>query len=219
MMNNPRAALNNVEFTSGLSPDSFDYVHSTGYFQMRNGRHAEDELTDGARFLGFGVPFNGAGGFDTGEEITPITELSALAENHQKVDLQGKGVGPRMYNSPQAAEGFTELPDWLGAYVFSVRPDRLLDLRDSEGSKISRIARHAGRMVSSAVGGLDKVVNNLHRSYGDTDAVLMTQPPRAAMRQSMERHQPDLEGVPAEFMIIRNSLVTLTRVGTVRRTA
>lgn len=215
----PQEVLKEVIFYQGFPLGSVEFNNEHGFFVVEEAGVAADAI----RFLAFGSPLAHRGGIDMAAEVSPVVNLADLHEEHRTIGLQGKGVGPRMYNTPQAALGYTpvEAPEGtyiFGAYTFDLDPERILDMRPSEGNALSRIVRHARRIVRQKRRGLAAVVDEIHASYeerGEHDAVSMTQPPNAKRRQVMERHYPDLEGYPAQFMIIRNAAITLRNVGLV----
>lgn len=201
------AMFPSVEFTDAdiTASPSFVLDNNLGFV-----RSTDAEPTS---FVGFGAPYSSVGGMDNDELITPITGLRQLHPGDQTVDKQGKGVGPRMYNTPEAALGTSDIPDVIGAYIFALNLARILDMRRRQGGTPIRILRHASRMVKSRVGSLDGLVDSIHRSFGDAEAVLYSQPPRAALRQECERRSQSPPGMPAEFMIVRHGL--LRKIGTV----
>jgi len=204
-MANPEQVIRGVQFDASFDISSIAIDNQLGFLTVTS-------PTDSSRLnlLGFGSAFDRDGGFVEGDITDPILNLHDLPPQYQTIDLQGKGVGPRMYNSPQAALGYTELPRTIGAYVFTIDPNKTKDLRTEEGSKARRIGRHGLRIVRTKIQGLDDVVDSVHEGYGDNEAVLMTQPPRAVLRQK-EFDEPK-PGIPEELIIIRSAL-TLKRVG------
>jgi hypothetical protein len=202
-----------VKFHPEFDIEVLRYDSSLGFIALQGGRHRDDST-----LIGFGAPFSpiAPDGFDAGDEVRPITQLQQIPKDFRTNDLL-KGVGFRAYNTPEAALGYTDIPDtWIGAYAFEVDRRWIYDMRQEEGSRPARIMRHGFRMVQRYVNirGLESVTDRIHEKYGEADAVLMTQPPRADARQRVERDAPNPEGVPAEFMIIRNAGITLRRVGT-----
>jgi len=204
-MANPEQVIRGVQFNTSFDISNIDIDNQLGFLTVAS-------PTDSSRrnLLGFGSAFDRNGGFVEGDITDPILDLDDLPLQYRNIDLQGKGVGPRMYNSPQAALGFTQLPRTIGAYVFTIDPDKIKDLRTVEGPKAQRIGRHALRIVRTKLQGLDGVVDAIHAGYGNSEAVLMTQPPRAVLRQK-EFDEPK-PGIPEELIIIRSAL-TLKRVG------
>jgi hypothetical protein len=211
-MVDPRELTADVHFEPDFDPDSLQWNEQLGFLQISESVLAARSL----RLAGFGAPISRDGGFDTAKLVHPLVDFAELPEEACTIDAQGKGVGPRMYNTPQAAHGLANLPEVFGAYVFEVDRGDLLDKRATEGGRLTRIARHASRMIRS-VGNVEGVVAGVHRQYGEAGAVLFTQPPRADLRQRTERHAENPADVPAEFIIVRSAAITLRRIGTAER--
>lgn len=209
-------ALEVIRFDTEFNTDNLQFNEEMGFIQLN-----PDYLAiDGLRLLGFGAPLSRDGGFDAANTVTPIVNFDDLAAEDRTIDINGKGVGPRMYNTPQAAHGLAELPPSFGAYTFDIQtdPHHLRDMREVVGNKLTQVARHGGRIVRGLTeSGRRKIVSGIHEEYGSADAVLLPQPPRADIRQRVERHSENPDGMPAEFIIVRNAAITLRRVGTVQR--
>lgn len=180
----------------------------------------EDPKENTRRLVGFATPFDPKGGINPNNSVTPITEYADLPEDARSIDKQGKGVGPRLYNVREAFGGSKERPPFIGLYMLDVRVDHIVDMRQSQGSSIGQIMRHAGRIVRSVVVGEDAVVQDIHAEYNARntnedllDAVLYNVPPHPALRQRAHRVEtPD--GLVPKFLIIRNPAIEMTRLGT-----
>jgi hypothetical protein len=232
-MVNPREVVEPVRFIDAFDVATLRFNEELAYLQVAYDEqsgflqvHEAEVAANAIRLVGFGAPKAADGTFDMSEEVTPITRLEDLHSSDQNIDTQGKGVGPRMYNSPPAAFGFTTLPKdgQMGTFTFDIDPRRLLDLRGEQGSALAQIGRHAGRIVTSRFGSLAQTIDAIHADYDrrmqaknpdvvSPDAVLLGQPPRAGWRQRVERKAVDPLGMPPEFMIIRNPSVLLRRIG------
>lgn len=135
-----------------------------------------------------------------------ITELTMLPRDQRRADIVGKGVGPRLYNSPEAELG-SSLPGRAALYAVAVDPEKILDFRrsteQSVSGKLLRIAEHAGKVIAAKTmpNGLGRVVDRVHASYGDAETVVWAQPPRAQLRQNHRggRATP----LPPAFALIR----------------
>lgn len=144
------------------------------------------------------------------------TEYADLPPEAQRVHLVGKGVGMRLYNTPQALEGLANPPERIGAYTVTLNthPGRLLDTRQASdgtlGGKSHRVARHLGRMVYSHAEDLAVLTHAIHKAYGSADAVLISQPPLPRLRELVRGARPP---VPSAFLIIRNPHVPLFGAG------
>lgn len=198
--------IDSFELKPDFDPSAFRHDHDTGFYI---GAAATEGL---ARFVGFGAPFGRAsegGGFDQAEVVHPLTDFEDLPSEHWNSAKQGKGIGPRMHNAPEAVLGQPGgLPDSLGIYTFDMDPERILILKDR--GALRTILRHAGVLVRSASGGLERVTQRVHESYGEHQAVLWRQPPRAVARQFARGGSLS---TPPKFMIIRDQDIDLYRVG------
>lgn len=201
--------IKRVDFDPAFPVDALRYNEQYGFLQLDEGSLA----TDAIKFVGFGAPRSRSGGFDLEAREEPIVDLADLHPSAQKAGIQAKGVGFRAYNTPPASQALTDVPKVQGAYVFELRPEAIRDRRRAEGDTFTRIGRHADRLAGSQRTSLADVVEDVHASYGNADAVLYTQPPRAQIRQFFQRLSPDVVGVPGEFMIVRSPLVRPTKVG------
>ncbi len=209
----PETIVDSVSFQPDFSSDRLGYNPELGFLEVDEKLIAFGSI----RMLGFGVPITRSGGIDTRQTVQPITEFQQLPAEARTISLQGKGVGPRLYNVPPAVQGLPSESDIVGAYTVDLdtSPDRLLDLREWSGGPIRQIARHAGRSVMAKATSLEAVVDKIHGFYGDADAVLLKQPPLPSIRQ-MLRKARNPEDVAAEFIIVRNPHILLTKVGTVQ---
>lgn len=213
-MANPADTLQGVHFDPDFDPAVLSYVDSDPLFtHFLHVGVSDGTRTDTVKLLGFGSAFSREGGFVSGDVVDPIVNLHEVPQKYQNVGLQGKGVGPRMYNSPQAALGYTELPPrFINAYVFDLDPSSVKDARPEEGSAIARIARHASRIYQSKRKSLEAVVEDIHEGYAGAGAVLMSQPPNALRRQKSRQEHGSTVEVPPEFIIIRGA-TRLKKVG------
>lgn len=207
--------LENVDFRNEYDLSKFKQHEALGFISLTGGAHREDG-TD--TVIGFGNPFSRDGGFDESDRVTPIVNLHEVPEEFATVSLQGKGVGPRMYPTPQAAAGYTPRPDVLGVFSFDIHSEDLLDLRGKEGNSAGRILEHAWKIRRSQEDeqGLQEVVDAVHASYGAAQVVIRTEPPRAMLRRVVERRQLSPRGWPKQFAIIRSEDIPLERIGDLR---
>lgn len=141
------------------------------------------------------------------------TQFEQVPPADQTIDLLGKGVGRRLYNTPHATSGLAYRPVHVQAYPFTVARSDILDLRIPADTtligKATRIAQHAGRIVSSRLESVEQVVARIHEDYGNREAVIIGQPPRAALRQRM-RGVPN--PLPPAFLLTRRE-GEATRIG------
>lgn len=203
------------ELTAGVHFSDETILEKLHFDEQRGFLVMEDQLA--ARGLSI-VGFGGRPGQAVLEaEVTPITRFADVPLDKQDIDTLGKGVGlPRMYNTPQGPTSSKRQPALIGAYKFEVEPK---DLRVEQGNRITQVLRHGSRMLRTfrptteghrrAVG---RLVERIHQGYGDVDAVLLTSPTRAALRQIQhgERNRVD---VSSEFILVRNPAITLHLIG------
>lgn len=141
------------------------------------------------------------------EVLENITHLKDLSPDLRNLDIVEEGVGSRLYNTRSAALGALISDSRSGLYTVDIDPAAVLDARmPSEGrlaGKLLRIAQHAGKIAAVKVGWarLDEIVDKVNHGYGDAEAVIWGQPPRALLRQ-YERGGTD-QVIPPTFAIIR----------------
>jgi hypothetical protein len=209
----PQEMLAGVQFAEDheAMPNFIEYHPQTGFLTVGAARPALEGMRT---YLGFGAPFARGGGYDTADVASPITDYGELPAEFRNIDSQGKGVGPRMYNTWQGVIDRKVPGREVGAYLFIVDSSLLLDGRQTQGSTFERIKRHAGRMLRSSQTSPEDVVAAIHESYGAVDAVELEVPPMPILRlRSRGITQPD--GITPSFMIVRNPAIKLHKIGTV----
>lgn len=176
---------------------------------------------NGIELMGFFTPASlGIEGLP--RRIDNRTTLDQLPDEHLKsIHRVGKGVGARLYNTQEALASWH---DTEPAGLYGVKIGDVVDARRPSDNTVfgwaHRIGSHALKQVRisslgqqlSASNTLADVVSEVHASYGNTDAVLMTPPPRAVLRQRFERHTRDQAIAPATFALIRHRLNLELRV-------
>jgi hypothetical protein len=214
-MINTQELVRAVDFKPNFDPDMLQYNEDLGFLEVR----PDAVAIDGLRLLGFATPLGeGRGGMDESDIVRPLTRFSDLPSAYRTIDLQGKGVGPRMYNVREAFGGAKEKPNSIGVYTFDINPANLLDGRKTQGGKVARIGRHAGRILRSKLSGLEAVVADIHDSYdyalntGKLEAVELEMPPLPELRQAKHGVETPA-GVTPSFIIVRDSNVSLHKVG------
>lgn len=203
------AITEHVQWERAFPPNTeLTFNRALGFLALE-GREMNDRVT----VVGFYSP-TPAGGEGLPTELTQATELSDIPKADRTIDLQGKGVGRRLYNTPHAAAGLAHEPWDIGAYAFQVNPRKILDTRSVSdqtlGGKAHRIMQHASRIVRSHIQGLEDVVDEIHASYKGYEAVIISQPPRAAQRQQARGMSSP---VPPAFMLTRRKGEPLPLVG------
>jgi hypothetical protein len=198
-------------------PADLQYAPCIGHLALGNEK-------DGIEALGFHAPKLQDGGI-LPEAIFPITALDELPSEDQTIDLQGKGVGPRLYNTWQAVMGLRKPPELVGVYIFPVRrpdgrePLQIGSLRQESDHTLAgkgiRAARHLLRRTEAQLtpGGLERVTDRIHRSYEPHDMVTMNQPPQPEQRQRHRGFRDDHIGIAAGFTLLRNNTLPMRLVG------
>lgn len=204
--------LQTIELNPEYASADWDYNDHLGYVSLQ-----PEPAGENVRLLGFGALRSPNGGFDLSDEAISIVDFSQLHSSAQSIDLQGKGVGPRLYNTPWAAAGLTDAPSRQGAYLVDIDLAKVFDTRNTQGNKFQRIRRHAGRIVRSKLEGEERVVSEIHESFGDAEAVLYTQPPRAELREQHRSHRSrngsNSADIASEFILIRSITVPIHKIG------
>lgn len=196
-----------VDFNLGFDRSRLRFNDGLGFLEVDESAAA----ISGLRLVGFSLPISHFGGIDHSETVHPITDFGELPADSRTIDAQGKGVGPRLYNTWQSLAGSRVKPDNVGVYAVDIDPSKLLDLRSVQGGRALQIARHAGRIVRSKLTSIEKVVNSIHESYGEADAVELRMPPHPVIRQLQHGIKNPVE---PQFIIIRNKHILMRRVGT-----
>lgn len=199
--------VRNVDFEPGFNKARLRFNEDLGFLEVNEA----DIATSGIRVVGFSIPVSRSGGIDMSNVVSPITTLEGLPPANRIIDSQGKGVGPRLYNTWQALGGSRLRPDTIGVYSVGLDPSKLLDLRASQGNRVQQVVRHAGRILRSKLTSVEKVVDGIHRSYGDVDAVELFMPPHPEIRQLQHGVSNPIK---PQFIIIRNPYINMHRIGT-----
>lgn len=192
--------VSGVHFADRVLRQQLGFDAGLGFLAVQSASERAEEVT----VLGFaGTDVRSA--HDMPPVLHSVTELYQLPPADQTVDKQGKGVGLRLYNTPHALAGLAAAPRMVAACALTVERDSVLDTRAPADSTLagkgSRIARHFGRLVFARTENLAVLTSAIHQSYGDADAVLFNQPPRARLREHTRRARSP---IPSSFMIVRN---------------
>ena len=207
-MTTPEQLSLSVDYYNNFNLTNYELNEELGFF-------TDSTVANGGlvRVLGFGVPLSREGGFDPHDTPETLVHIVDLAPQDQTIDINGKGVGPRLYNTPAAAHGLKKLPKEFGAYTCDIKVNDLLDGRAEQGGRLAQIWRQAVLIGASKIYGTADAVERVHQKYKMHGAVLLGQPPHAALRQA-ERHAESPADMPAEFIILRDAAYKLQRVGT-----
>jgi len=193
-----------------------------------------------ADVIGFGVGYWQVGLNDLGEEgewIEPNTELRFVPKDLRILSRHHRGVGPRLFNTPQALRATEEDPSRIGAYIVSVHPQNVVDMRRPEDNKPEghkRLRRqYLGQLALSKILGLERVVDAVHADQferlpeylKDADdartftmlgagAVEMTFYPQLHDSEKwLKTNQAEVPPVPISMLVIRNRDIFMRKIG------
>jgi hypothetical protein len=171
------------------------------------------------RVLGFVMTHNPS---DLRTILHSTTNFAALGAEEQSVDRQGKGVGLRLYNTPQGPQGLREYAPYVGAYSIQLGRDHIVDTRCTSDDNLIGKARLIGRQLGVEMRarrhGVEAAIEAVHQKFPiGTQGVLYNQPPHAALRAQKRRAQTRQTALqtPSSFMVIRDATLALTRQGEV----
>lgn len=205
--------INQTQFTDGLYPQLLEWNDDLG-FLCQGGAKTDESIV----LVGFcnGQPSPPEKRL-LPDVIAPRTTYESLTDDERNIDLQGKGIGPRLYNTPWGVTGLPEHTGLIGMYSVELERERIRDMRkDSDfriTGKLARIARHAGLILQSKAMSLRSTLEDVNGNLGeDTQAAMYNQPPRARMR---EQRPPEGGGIVSEFMVIRDASLRLQKRGEV----
>ncbi|MBC7581360.1 hypothetical protein H7097_00640 [Aeromicrobium sp.] len=89
---------------------------------------SQPSTADAVHVVGFAMPFALNGEFDShSHTVTPITNLVEVPKQFQTIDIQGKGVGPRLFNTLPAACSMKWHPAIIGVYAVQLQAESLPD--------------------------------------------------------------------------------------------
>ena len=200
--------ISSFEFTDPTAPERLVYAADLGFLALQQPESPGDN--DLVTLVGAST-YSMPTGYDN--TYKPATTLQDTPRVYAKADLLGKGAGTRLYNTEDALAGFPGQHCAGSLFAVTLHRDRIMDMRrPSDGTpvgKVLRIASHAGRLVQATLLGTATMVNRVHKSYGDSQAVLFSQPPNAALRQRRTGRQ--IPG-PHNFLVLRDPDLTITRI-------
>ncbi len=210
--------LEGVELEPGLEGVSRPYSPSLGFAYTQstcgpNGYFMSMIGFSGDRQASFVVP-------ESDGDIRSATHFDDLLSDERTIKMQARGIGTRMYNTPQACLGTGEGYQ-INAYAFDIDVDKIVDRRhfnDYRG-RMGQLFRQLGRVAQARVMGLEPTIDSIHESFGepeDVDAVLYNQ------SLTMERQQVKVgieqtSGIHPAFMVIRNPQIVMHKIGEYRQ--
>lgn len=165
--------------------------------------------------LGFGVSGWQKGIDEVEESFRGITTISDLAPDVLTIGRQGKGIGPRLYNTPQALSATAEQPSTVGMYAFNINPQLILDKRRATDKtpvgKMRRVMEHGWLKLAGGLLGETRAIYTADQRLGEAEAVLYSQTPHGE-RQQIKSQQPS-STVSEELMIVRRPNTVFTKIG------
>jgi hypothetical protein len=170
--------------------------------------------------VGFGVSGWQKGTDAVEDVIEPITEyddLAALGDpSLTSIDRIGKGIGPRLYNTPQALAGTAENPRRIGAYKLWFDTANIWDYRltldpETQAGQGIRIAKHAYFRAYARLRGERKAAQHIHAGQLSRQAFIHHQTP-AGLRLERQRGAPP-SLIPEAFLVIRNPNLRAYKIG------
>ncbi len=195
--------LHGAEFTGGFDPRGFAPIPEIGFL-------ARQEQEGVLAILGFGANLVMCHR-STADTVVPVVDFAELPRHLQTIEAQGKGVGPRLYNSKEGPASLRRLPEEVGIYTLTIARDTLFDAIPSQGTPRQRLAEQFRKLVSARVRGAGRVVDNVHEQYGDASVVLLETPPQALGRLKLRGLYPD--GFNSRFLIVRKPHIMLHKIG------
>lgn len=182
---------------------------ATGFLQVRPEHH---EGLGQAAFLGFGISGWQHGTAEITERFQPVNDITALDPAMITVSRQGKGIGARMYNTPQAVDGSAEHPDQVGMYQFSVDT-----IRDYTRIPMRLAVKHAFLVAVSQLLGTERAMFINDSRQGETSALLYGQTIDGHRQRQQSNARPS--AVPERFMVIRDPNVVFELAGLYEKSA
>jgi len=201
------AITRHTEFADPATVNQLYYDEGLGFLALRGGTGSE-QIT----IVGYCQAGDGNLASMSGLRFSR-TELADVPPDERTIDLQGKGVGQRIYNTAQAVAGLAHETMWLEVCTATLDVARMHHMDDPANgptTPAARIARHAGRMRRARHENLATITDEIHSSYGDAQSVYFTQPPRARLREWQHLVRPP---VPSRFIIVRDDTLALYAIG------
>ncbi len=208
-------SLDLTQFSPGYRPEYFVLDPETGFLTLSEARtHVPEDSTCFLGFVGLGRGCTALKDGAEQDKLLPLTHFADIESRHQTINLQGKGVGPRVWNLPHGTLGMPEVPEEIAAVTFDVSKDELLDRRNARlldpVEVLRQIIKHAA--VRSGRKTVEEVVEEIHRGYGNAGVVLRSIPPQA--RHRVQERLIGRAGRPS-FALIRDGEILLLPVGRV----
>jgi len=204
-MSNTYGILDGANFTDpNFDPEAFQLDATIGFLTRTQ---EPGKLT----LLGFGANFV-LGYGSTSETVVPVVDFGQLPDHLKTVEAQGKGVGPRLYNTKEGPASLKLKPKQVGIYTLTIARDELFDARPSQGSTWQRVAQQLQKIVAGRLRGAETIVRKQHDKYGDAGVVLLETPPQALGRLKLRGLSLGDENT-SNFVIIRDPRIILRNVG------
>ncbi len=194
---------------------SYNIDPERGGFLSRERRDSGREwVTD---YAGFCVPLVEHRAFFP-PEVTPRVDYTELPRALQTWAHTNRGVGPRVYNIPEAYPGTTEDFDRAGLYRFTLPNSGGVifnQLHEARGNEVIRAAGQILSLIDFATDGGETFTFRKHAYYDIVPTVLFGETLSSQRLRETRGAPPPL--IPVEFFVIRSAQVRLTRLGIWRR--
>lgn len=210
-MSVPEAIIQGVT----IKPGAEEMVHAAELDPATGFLRVDSDHLEGlgqAAFIGFGVSGWQQGTTEVAESFEPVNAITLLDPELVTVARQGKGIGARVYNTPQALDGTAESPERIGMYSFSVD-----EVEDYTGRPIRLAAKQVFLAGASRLLGTERAMFINDSRQGETDALLYDQTIDGRRRRQQGTEGPS--AVPERLMVVRNPNVTFELVGLYEKTA
>lgn len=199
-----------VTFDMHIQPGKLHFDPALGFLRY-------DSRGDKTQIVGFGADFLEGPGSSRGV-TEPVVQFDKLPSNECTIALQGKGVGPRLYNTAEGPWGAKARPKDLGVFVCTLAVAEICDWREVQGSKLQQIWQQFLRIKKAEEGSVESVVEAVHAQYEakrpSARAVHLMTPPQPRLRMTL-RGKKLPEGLTSQFLIIRDPNCVLYRIGSV----
>lgn len=198
--------MHGVEFRS--IPDGIVDLHKKTGFLVVSGEWGETTGGQCHSFIGFGVSGWQEGRNEVADTFQTVTALIDIEKDLRTVDRQGKGIGARMYNTPQAVAGAAEQYEHVGAYVFSLDPHKIRDMRRG---RVAQALHHGSLKAAAMLLGEETAIEIQDRRLRGNHGLLYDQT-IAGQREKRQHRQPD-SAIPERMIVLTKPGAIATKIG------
>ncbi|MFZ1249033.1 MAG: hypothetical protein WAQ24_01785 [Candidatus Saccharimonadales bacterium] len=202
--------ISDVTFDTHIQPEKLHFDPALGFLRI-------DSPRDKTQIVGFGADLlEGPGSYRGVTE--PVVQFDMLPSSQRTIDLQGKGVGPRLYNTAEGPWGAKVQPKDIGVFVCTLAVEEVCDWRKEQGTTLQQIWQQLLRIKHAEEGTVEGVVEDVHAQYAakhpGARAVQLKTPPQPLLRMGL-RGKRLPEGLTSQFLVIRDPNCVLYRIGSV----